>query len=95
MTILLLFGCIVTCLSNIYYIINILYISYIDIGAERLSEEGDVVNYLWNINNKYYTSQVLICTMESISQKLLGEGINALIIYHDPQAVRHIIALEI
>ncbi|XP_012216547.1 alpha- and gamma-adaptin-binding protein p34-like [Linepithema humile] len=57
-----------------------------NIGAERLSEEGDIVNYLWNIDNKYYTSQVLICITESISQKFLVEGINALIIYHDPQA---------
>ncbi|XP_072755183.1 alpha- and gamma-adaptin-binding protein p34 [Anoplolepis gracilipes] len=56
-----------------------------NIGAERLSEKDDIVDYLWNIDNKYYTSQILICTIESISNKLPTEGINALILYHDPQ----------
>lgn len=65
-----------------------------DIGAERLSEEDDIVDYLWNIDNKYYTSQILIRTIENISYKLSAEGINALIVYHDPQTVRYI-ALEV
>lgn len=56
------------------------------IGAERLSEEDDIVDYLWNIDNKYYTSQILIRTIESIPYKLPVDGINALIVYHDPQA---------
>ncbi|EFN66220.1 Alpha- and gamma-adaptin-binding protein p34 [Camponotus floridanus] len=56
-----------------------------NIGAERLSEKDDTVDYLWNIDNKYYTSQILIHTTENISYKLSVEGINALIVYHDPQ----------
>lgn len=66
-----------------------------DIGAERLSEEDDIVDYLWDIDNKYYTSQILVRTIESISYKIPVEGINALIVYHDPQAVRDIIALVV
>ncbi|XP_029174233.1 alpha- and gamma-adaptin-binding protein p34-like [Nylanderia fulva] len=57
-----------------------------NIGAEHLSEENDIVDYLWNIDNKYYTSQILVRTTESKSCKLPMEGINALIVYHDPQA---------
>ncbi|KMQ96406.1 alpha- and gamma-adaptin-binding protein p34 [Lasius niger] len=57
-----------------------------NIGAERLSEEDDIVDYLWDIDNKYYTSQILVRTIESISYKIPVEGINALIVYHDPQA---------
>ncbi|KAL6255706.1 hypothetical protein P5V15_012950 [Pogonomyrmex californicus] len=56
------------------------------IGAEHLSEEDEIVDYLWNIDNKYYTSQVLVHTVENLSHKLTVEGINALIVYHDPQA---------
>lgn len=66
-----------------------------DIGAEHLSEEDNIVDYLWNIDNKYYTSQILVRTIESKSCKFPVEGINALIVYHDPQAVRYIIALVV
>ncbi|KAL0130414.1 hypothetical protein PUN28_002236 [Cardiocondyla obscurior] len=55
-------------------------------GAERLSEKDKIVDYMWNIDNKYYTSQVLIHALESLSYKLPVEGINALVVYHDPQA---------
>lgn len=57
-----------------------------NIGAERLSEEDDIVDYLWDIDNKYYTSQILVRTVESKSCKFPMEEINALIVYHDPQA---------
>ncbi|XP_012528710.1 alpha- and gamma-adaptin-binding protein p34 [Monomorium pharaonis] len=56
------------------------------IGAERLSEEDEIVNYLWNIDNKYYTSQVLVCAVENLSLTVPVEEVDALIIYHDPQA---------
>lgn len=62
--------------------------SNIDIGGEQLSEEDNVVNYMWDIDNKYYVAQVLICATESITCKLPVEEVNALIFYHDPQAVR-------
>lgn len=55
------------------------------IGAERLSEEDKIVDFLWNIDNKYYTSQVLVHAVENLSIKLPAEGINALVVYHDPQ----------
>lgn len=64
-----------------------------DIGAERLSEEDMTVDYLWNIDNKYYTSQVLVHAVENLSHKLSVEGVDALIVYHDPQAVRDIIGI--
>lgn len=64
--------------------------SNIEIGGVRLSEQNDTVDYLWNIDNKYYTSQVMLCTMENIPVSLPMEGVDALIMYHDPQAVRHI-----
>lgn len=57
-----------------------------NIGAERLSEEDMTVDYLWNIDNKYYTSQVLVHAVENLSHKLSVEGVDALIVYHDPQA---------
>ncbi|XP_014470478.1 PREDICTED: alpha- and gamma-adaptin-binding protein p34-like [Dinoponera quadriceps] len=58
-----------------------------NIGAERLSERDDTVDYLWNIDNKYYTSQVLVCIIGKLSTKLPPmEGVTALIVYHDPQA---------
>jgi len=63
------------------------------IGAERLSEEDKIVDYLWNIDNKYYTSQILVRTIENLVQKLPAEGVDALIVYHDPQAVRHIMGI--
>jgi len=63
------------------------------IGAERLSEEDKIVDYLWNIDNKYYTSQVLVRAVENLSHKLPAEGVDALIIYHDPQAVRDIMGI--
>lgn len=68
-------------------------LSDVDIGAERLSEQGDTVDYLWTIDNKYYTSQILVHTIEKLSVKLSMEGVIALIVYHDPQAVRHKLAL--
>ncbi|KAL6445043.1 hypothetical protein ACFW04_002159 [Cataglyphis niger] len=57
-----------------------------NIGAEQLSEENDIMDYQWNIDNKYYTSQLLIRTIENISYELPVQGIKALIIYHDTQA---------
>ncbi|KYN17908.1 PREDICTED: alpha- and gamma-adaptin-binding protein p34-like [Trachymyrmex cornetzi] len=56
------------------------------IGAERLSEEDKIVDYLWNIDNKYYTSQILVRAVENLSHKLPVEEVDALIVYHDPQA---------
>ncbi|EFN75430.1 alpha- and gamma-adaptin-binding protein p34 [Harpegnathos saltator] len=57
-----------------------------NIGAERLSEQNDTMDYLWNIDNKYYTSQISVCTIENLTVKPSMEGVIALILYHDPQA---------
>lgn len=65
----------------------------VGIGAEHLSEEDKIVDYLWNIDNKYYTSQILVRSVENLFQKLPAEGVDALIVYHDPQAVRHIMGI--
>lgn len=66
-----------------------LYVADVDIGAVRLSEQDDIVDYLWNIDNKYYTSQVLVRTIEKLSVKLSMEETVAFIVYHDPQTVRY------
>lgn len=57
-----------------------------NIGAKRLSEQDDIVDYLWNIDNKYYTSQVLVRVVDNVSFTFPVEGVSALIVYHDPQA---------
>ncbi|XP_015172772.1 PREDICTED: alpha- and gamma-adaptin-binding protein p34-like [Polistes dominula] len=59
------------------------------IGKEQISRhshEDDIDYYLWNINNKYYTSQILLCATENPHINIPTEGIQALILYHDPQA---------
>ncbi|KAH0945839.1 hypothetical protein HN011_011509 [Eciton burchellii] len=55
------------------------------IGAKHSSQKDNFVDYLWDIDNKYYTSQILIRTIERMPSKLPVEGISALIIYYDPQ----------
>ncbi|XP_015589932.1 alpha- and gamma-adaptin-binding protein p34 isoform X3 [Cephus cinctus] len=57
------------------------------LGSEQLVGQSDTDNYIWNIDNKYYTAQILLCTTENPWTNIsLYEGIEALIIYHDPQA---------
>ncbi|XP_011878128.1 PREDICTED: alpha- and gamma-adaptin-binding protein p34-like isoform X2 [Vollenhovia emeryi] len=56
------------------------------IRAEYLSEEDKIADYLWNIDNKYYTSQVLVRAAESLAHKLTEDEVEALIVHHDPQA---------
>ncbi|RLU15065.1 hypothetical protein DMN91_012952 [Ooceraea biroi] len=55
------------------------------IGAKRSPQtDSVVVDYLWDIDNKYYTSQVLIRTVDlCVPNNLPVEGVNALIVYHD------------
>lgn len=50
-----------------------------------MSDQDDVKYYLWHIDNKYYTSQVLLCTTENPRADVSIEGAQALIIHHDPQ----------
>lgn len=57
-----------------------------NVGAERLSNQDQFEYYLWNIQNKYYKTQVLICVTENPSSDISVDGVEALIIHHDPQA---------
>lgn len=57
-----------------------------NMGAERLSNQDDLEYYLWDIQNKYYKTQVLLCVAETPSVNITIEGVEALIVYHDPQA---------
>lgn len=56
------------------------------IGGERLPEDDDRVfeYYLWNIRNKYYVAQVLICTTEKPATDIPVDDVQALIVHHDP-----------
>ncbi|XP_014615998.1 PREDICTED: alpha- and gamma-adaptin-binding protein p34-like [Polistes canadensis] len=56
------------------------------IGGKNKSSQGDIEYYLWDVNNKYYTSQILLCVTENPHINIPTEGIEALVMYHDPQA---------
>ncbi|XP_054001225.1 alpha- and gamma-adaptin-binding protein p34-like [Hylaeus anthracinus] len=56
------------------------------IGAERLSNQDYFEYYLWNIQNKYYRAQVLVCVTENPSPHISTDGVEALIVHHNPQA---------
>lgn len=56
------------------------------IGGTNISSQDHIEYYLWDINNKYYTSQVLLCATENSATNIPTEGIEALLVYHDPQA---------
>lgn len=64
---------------------------YIGIGAERLSNQDYFEYYLWNIQNKYYKTQVLVCVTENPSPDISINGVEALIVHHNTQAVRFFI----
>ncbi|KAK1119759.1 hypothetical protein K0M31_013175 [Melipona bicolor] len=57
-----------------------------NIGGEKLSNQDHFEYHLWNIQNKYYKTQVLICVTENPSQDIPVDDIEALIVHHDPQA---------
>ena len=57
-------------------------------GAELLSEQEGVEYHLWNIDNKYYSAQVLLCSTQNPPSNMSYEGVEALIVYHEPQDVR-------
>lgn len=65
-------------------------IYFIDIGGEKLSNQDHFDYYLWNIQNKYYKAQVLICVIENSSQNISINDVEALIVHHDPQTVRYL-----
>ncbi|KAK9297026.1 hypothetical protein QLX08_009125 [Tetragonisca angustula] len=57
-----------------------------NIGGEKLSNQDHFEYHLWDIQNKYYKTQVLICVTENPSQDIPVDDIEALIVHHDPQA---------
>ncbi|XP_017762146.1 PREDICTED: alpha- and gamma-adaptin-binding protein p34-like [Eufriesea mexicana] len=57
-----------------------------NIGGVKLSNQDHFEYHLWNIQNKYYKTQVLICSTENFSQDISVDGVEALIVHHDPQA---------
>ncbi|XP_033230455.1 alpha- and gamma-adaptin-binding protein p34-like [Belonocnema kinseyi] len=57
-----------------------------NMGAESISEQGGLEYYLWNIDNKYYTAQVLLCATQNLPSNISYEGVEALIVHHEPQS---------
>ncbi|XP_076642951.1 alpha- and gamma-adaptin-binding protein p34 [Halictus rubicundus] len=61
----------------------------IKMGGQKFCNQLDLdycVYYLWNIDNKYYNVTVLVCVTENPTPKISLKGIQALVVYHDPQA---------
>lgn len=58
----------------------------IKMGADKLPDQDGLQYYIWHIENKYYITNVLLCVAENPSTDLSIEHIEALIIYHDPNA---------
>lgn len=63
---------------------------FIDIGGEKLSNQDHFEYHLWDIQNKYYKTQVLICVTENPPEDISIDDIEALIVHHNPQAVRYL-----
>lgn len=63
---------------------------FIDIGGEKLSNQDHFEYHLWDIQNKYYKTQVLICVTENPSEDISIDDVEALIVHHNPQAVRYL-----
>ncbi|XP_076753629.1 alpha- and gamma-adaptin-binding protein p34 isoform X1 [Xylocopa sonorina] len=57
-----------------------------NIGGEKLSNQDHFEYHLWNIQNKYYKTQILICVTEIPTPDIPIDNVEALIVYHDPQA---------
>ncbi|XP_043604490.1 alpha- and gamma-adaptin-binding protein p34-like isoform X2 [Bombus pyrosoma] len=57
-----------------------------NIGGEKLSNQDHFEYHLWDIQNKYYKTQVLICVTENPSEDISIDGVEALIVHHNPQA---------
>ncbi|XP_014215029.1 alpha- and gamma-adaptin-binding protein p34-like [Copidosoma floridanum] len=49
--------------------------------AKYLLRQGDVEQYLLDIDNKYYTAQILLCTTENLS--IDASDFEALLLHHD------------
>ncbi|XP_076277957.1 alpha- and gamma-adaptin-binding protein p34 [Lasioglossum baleicum] len=56
------------------------------IGGNKVCNQGELDYYLWRIDNKYYDTVVLVGATESPTPQLNVDGIQALVVYHDPQA---------
>ncbi|XP_012276440.1 alpha- and gamma-adaptin-binding protein p34 [Orussus abietinus] len=56
------------------------------IGSDRLSVQHETEYYIWNIDNKYYTAKVLLCALQNTSIEVDAENVEALIVYHEPEA---------
>ncbi|XP_048270008.1 uncharacterized protein LOC126926557 isoform X2 [Bombus affinis] len=57
-----------------------------NIGGEKLSNQDHFEYHLWDIQNKYYKTQVLICVTENPSEDISIDDVEALIVHHNPQA---------
>ena len=56
-------------------------------GAKYLSQEAEIEHHLLDIDNKYYTAQILLCTTTNLS--LDPSNFEALIFHYDLQTVRN------
>uniref|UniRef100_A0A0C9PLM3 AAGAB_0 protein n=1 Tax=Fopius arisanus TaxID=64838 RepID=A0A0C9PLM3_9HYME len=54
-----------------------------DIGGKFLAEDSRVKYFAWDIDNKYYKAQVLLCTTDQLPLELSVDGIEAVILCYD------------
>lgn len=57
-------------------------------GAKFVSKEAEAHHYLLDIDNKYYTAQVLLCTSEKLPTSLTD--FEVLIFHHDLETVSNL-----
>ncbi|XP_020712409.2 alpha- and gamma-adaptin-binding protein p34-like isoform X2 [Athalia rosae] len=66
-----------------------------EIGCKDLLSKDDVIKYyVWDIENKYYKAQVLLCTTDNPLIKIDCEGVEGLVIYFDGRLDRRTNSLD-
>lgn len=66
-----------------------------EIGCKDLLTEDDFLKYyIWEIENKYYKAQVMLCTTDNPLIKIDPEGVEALVIYYEGRLENGINALD-
>lgn len=58
---------------------------FLDLGGKFLAEDKEIKFFSWDIDNKYYMAQVLLCTTEKLPLEISAEGIEAVILCYDPK----------
>ncbi|XP_063976803.1 alpha- and gamma-adaptin-binding protein p34-like [Diachasmimorpha longicaudata] len=56
-----------------------------DIGGNLLAEDDKAKYFSWDIDNKYYTAQTLLCITHQLPLEIPVDGIEAVILCYDPK----------